>query len=558
MAGVGNLYKAEVCFLLGLSPWTLVRDVPDPARAVALSRELLLRNKDRPEQSTTGELGARPPALGVRARPAALLPLRDADRRRRAGRRGVRAGGVLVPALPAGPVAGASARGPRPRRPRPPLRPSESGVRKVRPCQSRFRSVGAGNARTPPTARVDGVRDVRDQFVPGCCTGRVRVRVRRRRGRRGLRRGGLARRDLARDRGAAQRGADLLQPVLAGHVDRRLLHLEHAALHRVLRELGLPDRVRVAPLDLVADILQRGGAPRRRELGHLPQRVGRLLLHLRLLELAEQLGALGDLLLEHHRVALDGLLGLPGGLERLVVQGLEVFHRLLGGDQLRGVDLRGLLVALRARLVAGGPLAVGQHQRLPGRGLQLLDLTELAVQLHLQLALVADHRRGLLGQRLVLPLGILDGLLDLHLGVGVLVDLRREQRHQVLPGLRERVGHDLRLPPSATPSATGPCRRRACFVPHRGTGRGRASTERRRYRDLPWDDLRGVPEKAQHEATGGADERQAVGAVRRRSTAVASRLRPSRRRPTMPEPIRRACRSPDVKWPGGAPRSSGL
>jgi endonuclease VIII len=57
MAGVGNLYKAEVCFLLGLSPWTLVRDVPDPAAAIALSRKLLLRNADRPEQSTTGELG---------------------------------------------------------------------------------------------------------------------------------------------------------------------------------------------------------------------------------------------------------------------------------------------------------------------------------------------------------------------------------------------------------------------------------------------------------------------------------------------------------------------
>jgi endonuclease-8 len=57
MAGVGNLYKAEVCFLLGLSPWTLVRDVPDPAKAIALSRKLLLRNADRPEQSTTGELG---------------------------------------------------------------------------------------------------------------------------------------------------------------------------------------------------------------------------------------------------------------------------------------------------------------------------------------------------------------------------------------------------------------------------------------------------------------------------------------------------------------------
>jgi endonuclease-8 len=56
MAGLGNLYKTEVCFLLGLSPWTLVRDAPDPAAAIALARELLLRNADRPQQSTTGEL----------------------------------------------------------------------------------------------------------------------------------------------------------------------------------------------------------------------------------------------------------------------------------------------------------------------------------------------------------------------------------------------------------------------------------------------------------------------------------------------------------------------
>jgi endonuclease VIII len=56
MAGVGNLYKTEVCFLLGLSPWTLVRDVPDPAAVIALARDLLLRNADRPQQSTTGEL----------------------------------------------------------------------------------------------------------------------------------------------------------------------------------------------------------------------------------------------------------------------------------------------------------------------------------------------------------------------------------------------------------------------------------------------------------------------------------------------------------------------
>jgi endonuclease-8 len=59
MAGVGNLYKAEVCFMVKVSPWTLVRDLPDGtvARAVELSRKLLLRNAFRPEQSTTGELG---------------------------------------------------------------------------------------------------------------------------------------------------------------------------------------------------------------------------------------------------------------------------------------------------------------------------------------------------------------------------------------------------------------------------------------------------------------------------------------------------------------------
>jgi endonuclease-8 len=58
MAGVGNLYKAEVCFLLGVSPWTRVRDLPAAkvARAVALSRKLLHRNAWRPEQNTTGDI----------------------------------------------------------------------------------------------------------------------------------------------------------------------------------------------------------------------------------------------------------------------------------------------------------------------------------------------------------------------------------------------------------------------------------------------------------------------------------------------------------------------
>ncbi|MEV6871931.1 DNA-formamidopyrimidine glycosylase family protein [Amycolatopsis sp. NPDC051128] len=57
MAGVGNLYKCEICFLLGVTPWTPVSEV-DAGRAVALARELILANAaaGRFVQSTTGHL----------------------------------------------------------------------------------------------------------------------------------------------------------------------------------------------------------------------------------------------------------------------------------------------------------------------------------------------------------------------------------------------------------------------------------------------------------------------------------------------------------------------
>lgn len=55
MAGVGNLYKNEICFMLRVSPWTPVSEV-DLAGVVALARKLLLRNALRPQQSTTGEI----------------------------------------------------------------------------------------------------------------------------------------------------------------------------------------------------------------------------------------------------------------------------------------------------------------------------------------------------------------------------------------------------------------------------------------------------------------------------------------------------------------------
>jgi endonuclease-8 len=56
IAGVGNAYRCELCFLLGVSPWTPVGELADPARAITLARTLLRRNTGRVERSTTGEL----------------------------------------------------------------------------------------------------------------------------------------------------------------------------------------------------------------------------------------------------------------------------------------------------------------------------------------------------------------------------------------------------------------------------------------------------------------------------------------------------------------------
>jgi endonuclease-8 len=56
LAGLGNLYRTEMCFLLGVSPWCPVSSV-DPEQTVRMGRDLLWRNADRPEQSTTGALG---------------------------------------------------------------------------------------------------------------------------------------------------------------------------------------------------------------------------------------------------------------------------------------------------------------------------------------------------------------------------------------------------------------------------------------------------------------------------------------------------------------------
>jgi endonuclease-8 len=56
LAGIGNLYKNEALFLSGITPWTTVEDVPSLDRLVRRCRRLLVANRDRWEQSTTGNL----------------------------------------------------------------------------------------------------------------------------------------------------------------------------------------------------------------------------------------------------------------------------------------------------------------------------------------------------------------------------------------------------------------------------------------------------------------------------------------------------------------------
>lgn len=55
LAGIGNLYKCELLFLRGISPWTLVRDVDDLSAMVDLGQRLLYTNRERWAQVTTGD-----------------------------------------------------------------------------------------------------------------------------------------------------------------------------------------------------------------------------------------------------------------------------------------------------------------------------------------------------------------------------------------------------------------------------------------------------------------------------------------------------------------------
>lgn len=56
LAGIGNVYKSELCFLRGLHPRTPVRAVNDLAAAVDLARRTMWANRDHARHVTTGDL----------------------------------------------------------------------------------------------------------------------------------------------------------------------------------------------------------------------------------------------------------------------------------------------------------------------------------------------------------------------------------------------------------------------------------------------------------------------------------------------------------------------
>jgi endonuclease-8 len=54
LAGIGNVYKSEVLFVRGISPWCPVGEIGDLDGVVALAQRLLAANKDRTGRITTG------------------------------------------------------------------------------------------------------------------------------------------------------------------------------------------------------------------------------------------------------------------------------------------------------------------------------------------------------------------------------------------------------------------------------------------------------------------------------------------------------------------------
>lgn len=70
LAGIGNIYKAELCFLARATPWLPIGELPAATAALLVStaRQLLEANRDRPVRTTTRARPRTPTGQPSRAR----------------------------------------------------------------------------------------------------------------------------------------------------------------------------------------------------------------------------------------------------------------------------------------------------------------------------------------------------------------------------------------------------------------------------------------------------------------------------------------------------------
>ncbi|MFF6988279.1 DNA-formamidopyrimidine glycosylase family protein [Streptomyces sp. NPDC010273] len=74
LAGIGNIFKSELCFLLGATPWLPVGALPADraAKLPAIAKRLLEANRERPVRNTTGAFTSTTPTRTPPHRAAGL------------------------------------------------------------------------------------------------------------------------------------------------------------------------------------------------------------------------------------------------------------------------------------------------------------------------------------------------------------------------------------------------------------------------------------------------------------------------------------------------------
>ncbi|MFE2596747.1 Fpg/Nei family DNA glycosylase [Streptomyces sp. NPDC059396] len=75
LAGVGNIFKSETCFLVRATPWLPIGELPAPERVVTAAKRLLEANRTRPGGSRTISVYGR----ASRPCPRCGAPIRTAD-----------------------------------------------------------------------------------------------------------------------------------------------------------------------------------------------------------------------------------------------------------------------------------------------------------------------------------------------------------------------------------------------------------------------------------------------------------------------------------------------